>query len=440
MKKVIIYPGRFQPMMSHHAQVFSKLQSQFPEADVYMATSDKTEPETSPFDFAEKQQIGKLGFGLRSDRLLQVRRPYNVLDYPFDLESTVMIFAVGEKDWERFAFDQQNSETGLNMQKRDPSKPTLLQPINTMGRDPLPAKYRAYVMLTPDIEDSEGEATSASNFRKRLRTAPDVQTARRVFQKHYGEYNEQLFNLLYNKIVEPIMQEQDSDLQQMRKLAGLDTKVQQEAAVEYYDISDEEKQLASLGRVLMKQAESEQDESLANTMAKVGQKFTVYGAPNEPNTLGDLAKNLEVSEEMLLKFAELAQKIYDSEGDAAVGEEPEPEELFQESQHVSDDEYITKRVVGHHDNEARMMQRDLLKIRDYADELVSTLDNLQDGDFPHWWQAKVVKAASYMGSVKHFLDGEMRLGPRDHIGHNKVDMGPVADDLLADNDLHRGFD
>lgn len=440
MKKVIIYPGRFQPMMSHHAQVFSKLQSQFPEADVYMATSDKTEPETSPFDFAEKQQIGKLGFGLRSDRLLQVRRPYNVLDYPFDLESTVMIFAVGEKDWERFAFDQQNSETGLNMQKRDPSKPTLLQPINTMGRDPLPAKYRAYVMLTPDIEDSEGEATSASNFRKRLRTAPDVQTARRVFQKHYGEYNEQLFNLLYNKIVEPIMQEQDSDLQQMRKLAGLDTKVQQEAAVEYYDISDEEKQLASLGRVLMKQAESEQDESLANTMAKVGQKFTVYGAPNEPNTLGELAKNLEVSEEMLLKFAELAQKIYDSEGDAAVGEEPEPEELFQESQHVSDDEYITKRVVGHHDNEARMMQRDLLKIRDYADELVSTLDNLQDGDFPHWWQAKVVKAASYMGSVKHFLDGEMRLGPRDHIGHNKVDMGPVADDLLADNDLHRGFD
>lgn len=440
MKKVIIYPGRFQPMMSHHAQVFSKLQSQFPEADVYMATSDKTEPETSPFDFAEKQQIGKLGFGLRSDRLLQVRRPYNVLDYPFDLESTVMIFAVGEKDWERFAFDQQNSETGLNMQKRDPSKPTLLQPINTMGRDPLPAKYRAYVMLTPDIEDSEGEATSASNFRKQLRTAPDVQTARRVFQKHYGEYNEQLFNLLYNKIVEPIMQEQDSDLQQMRKLAGLDTKVQQEAAVEYYDISDEEKQLASLGRVLMKQAESEQDESLANTMAKVGQKFTVYGAPNEPNTLGDLAKNLEVSEEMLLKFAELAQKIYDSEGDAAVGEEPEPEELFQESQHVSDDEYITKRVVGHHDNEARMMQRDLLKIRDYADELVSTLDNLQDGDFPHWWQAKVVKAASYMSSVKHFLDGEMRLGPRDHIGHNKVDMGPVADDLLADNDLHRGFD
>lgn len=427
-------------MMSHHAQVFSKLQSQFPEADVYMATSDKTEPETSPFDFAEKQQIGKLGFGLRSDRLLQVRRPYNVLDYPFDLESTVMIFAVGEKDWERFAFDQQNSETGLNMQKRDPSKPTLLQPINTMSRDPLPAKYRAYVMLTPDIEDSEGEATSASNFRKRLRTAPDVQTARRVFQKHYGEYNEQLFNLLYNKIVEPIMQEQDSDLQQMRKLAGLDTKVQQEAAVEYYDISDEEKQLASLGRVLMKQAESEQDESLANTMAKVGQKFTVYGAPNEPSTLGELAKNLEVSEEMLLKFAELAQKIYDSEGDAAVGEEPEPEELFQESQHVSDDEYITKRVVGHHDNEARMMQRDLLKIRDYADELVSTLDNLQDGDFPHWWQAKVVKAASYMGSVKHFLDGEMRLGPRDHIGHNKVDMGPVADDLLADNDLHRGLD
>lgn len=424
-------------MMRHHAQVFSRLQSQFPEAEVYVATSDKTEPEISPFDFAEKQQIAQLGFGLRADKVVQVRRPYNVSDYPFDPESTVMIFAVGEKDWERFAFDQQDSETGLNMQKRDTSKPTLLQPISTMKRDPLPARHRAYVMLTPDVQDAEGEVASAGAFRQQLKSAPDLQTARRVFEKYYGEYNEKLFNLLYNKIVEPIMQEQDLEISRMRRLAGLTDTVSEGAPVEYNEITDNERMLGSLGKALMAQAKKESDDELSNVMARVGQKFTVYGAPGEPGTLKDLAVALSFTEGTILKFAEFAQKLYDKHGDVDTKNDADPDladddqELFQES----GDEYITKRVIGHHDNEARMMQRDMLKIRDYADELIQQLDSMQDGDFPHWWQAKVVKAANYMSAVKHFLDGEMRLGPRDRIGHDQVDMGPVADEFMDDPDF-----
>lgn len=445
MKKAIIYPGRFQPMMRHHAQVFSSLQSRFPEAEVYLATSDKTDPETSPFDFAEKQQIAQLGFGLNPSKILQVRRPYNVDDYPFDQDSTVLVFVVGQKDWDRFNFDDRDPESGLVMQKRDPSKPGHIQSIDTMGRDPLPMKQRAYVMLMPDVQDTEGDVASASALRNQLRSAPDIQTARDAFQKFYGEYNEQLFNLIYNKIAEPEMTEQNQELSTMRKLAGLpeDTEVAAEAApVEYYGVSDQERLLAALGRTLMKRAESESNDELANIMARVGQKFTVYGAPDEPDSLKDLANDLGMKEDAILKFAEFAQKIYDREGEVGVeqdddiiSEPDDAEELFAESTEVTEDEYITKRVVGHHDNEARMMQRDLLKIRDYADELVQVLDGLQDGDFPHWWQAKVVKAANYMGAVKHFLDGEMRLGPRDHIGHNKVDMGPVADEVIGGPDF-----
>ena len=44
MKKVIIYPGRFQPMLSHHAQVFDQLNALYNDAEVYIATSDKVEP------------------------------------------------------------------------------------------------------------------------------------------------------------------------------------------------------------------------------------------------------------------------------------------------------------------------------------------------------------------------------------------------------------
>ena len=38
MKKVVIYPGRFQPMLPHHAEVYNKLKAQFPGAEVYVAT------------------------------------------------------------------------------------------------------------------------------------------------------------------------------------------------------------------------------------------------------------------------------------------------------------------------------------------------------------------------------------------------------------------
>ena len=55
MKKVVIYPGRFQPMLSHHVKVYRSIQEQFPGADVYIGTSDKVDGEKSPFNFQEKR-------------------------------------------------------------------------------------------------------------------------------------------------------------------------------------------------------------------------------------------------------------------------------------------------------------------------------------------------------------------------------------------------
>ena len=81
MKQVIIYPGRFQPMLSHHAEVYRQLKSQFPEAEVFFGTSDKVESGKSPFNFAEKQQIAK-AHGIDSHSVLLAKRPYHKDDYP----------------------------------------------------------------------------------------------------------------------------------------------------------------------------------------------------------------------------------------------------------------------------------------------------------------------------------------------------------------------
>ena len=57
MKKAVIYPGRFQPMLPHHEIVYKKLQAEFPDADVYIATSDKVALPKSPLNFREKRAV-----------------------------------------------------------------------------------------------------------------------------------------------------------------------------------------------------------------------------------------------------------------------------------------------------------------------------------------------------------------------------------------------
>ena len=41
-------------MLPHHGIVYKKLQAEFPDADAYIATSDKVEGSKSPFNFKEK--------------------------------------------------------------------------------------------------------------------------------------------------------------------------------------------------------------------------------------------------------------------------------------------------------------------------------------------------------------------------------------------------
>lgn len=88
----------------------------------------------------------------------------------------------------------------------------------------------------------------------------------------------------------------------------------------------------------------------------------------------------------------------------------------------TEDDYTTKQIVGHEDNETRMMQRDILEMRDHLDELMKMMNDLENGDYPHWWQAKLVKANDYIAKLKHFLKGELELGPRDSDTEIDVDF------------------
>ena len=68
--------------------------------------------------------------------------------------------------------------------------------------------------------------------------------------------------------------------------------------------------------------------------------------------------------------------------------------------------------LGHQDNEPHMLKSDLYRIGKYAMELYKMIDQFDkmegEVDFPHWWQAKIIKAKSMLVSAKHYLDFELK--------------------------------
>ena len=231
MKKVIIYPGRFQPMLSHHAQVFDQLDALYNDADVYIATSDKVEPGKSPFNFEEKKQI-IASHGIDPSKILYARSPYNweeLAQYVSDVENTVIYFAVGEKDMEsnpRFRFDNLDDK-GINQKIKGGA--TYYQMINTYKDEPLPMNQRGYILKVPTISTEE-EVASASAFRKAISTAPDKESAKLIFNKQFKQFDNNVFELVYNKLKGDKMSE---DLNIMKQLAGLE--VTEGAPIEFED-------------------------------------------------------------------------------------------------------------------------------------------------------------------------------------------------------------
>ena len=56
-KTIVIYGGRFQPFHRGHYDAYQRLVSKFGEANVYIASSNDTSSDKSPFTFKEKKQL-----------------------------------------------------------------------------------------------------------------------------------------------------------------------------------------------------------------------------------------------------------------------------------------------------------------------------------------------------------------------------------------------
>ena len=138
----------------------------------------------------------------------------------------------------------------------------------------------------------------------------------------------------------------------------------------------------------------------------------VLNLGNEPLELVDFV--ITQGNAVSLPTPELEDKLSDAMK-KYVGEPSNDQYDQMAAQQLPDDEsQINKNIaedldVGHQDNEPAMLKSDVYRIAKMATMLYKQLDKYDNGqevDFPHWWQAKIIKAYDYLQAAYGYLDGE----------------------------------
>ena len=182
---VIIYPGRFHPFHIGHGKVFQYLKQKFKGAQVFIASSNKTDDHKSPFQFDEKKKMMMLA-GVDPNSIVQTREPYVATEITdrFDPDTTVVVYAVSEKDMAedpRFNFPEVGLKTKKNGEPAHVQKWSGIENAKTL-RD------HSYIATTPTFKfEIRGEAiNSASQIRAMIKNADDTELEQ-ILQDLYGK-------------------------------------------------------------------------------------------------------------------------------------------------------------------------------------------------------------------------------------------------------------
>lgn len=422
MKKAVIYPGRFQPMLPHHEIVYKKLQAEFPDADVYIATSDKVEGSKSPFNFKEKAEIMSQMFDIPVDKIILAPQPYLIDSYKtkLDMENTMVIFAVGEKDTDRFPMNNVDEKTGLDMTVRGETRPKYYQMINTLKQHPaLPMSERGYIHIAPTVKGGD-EVASASAFRKAFTSVEDVEKRKDIFQQYLGSYNEKVFKLFNNKLIGEQMSEM---IDVMKYLAGLS----EAAPVQYGDLDvdtgmtdgDEDEYATKPGY--------EQD-SMINQLGKIidseeagkdAEDMKIKNFKPVTSVKTDDGKEVKVSPEQAKALKKMMDMLPSNRG----GEEQSPREKFLDA-------------IQNSEGLANML--DFAKSKNLVDEDIEKVEmpTVDLSDIKSDYSVDVVEDDDYepMGPTPSEMEDEELM---DYVGQKEEDLIDDIQEYIAPDFLHK---
>ena len=194
---VAVLPGRFQPFHRGHYEAYKYLVNKFGMDRVYIATSDKTEPGRSPFNFAEKQQIISSMFDIDPAHIVQTRNPYVPAEITAQLPpGTPVIVGMGEKDAARMK--------GFSSA---PGDITQLSGYDT-------AIYAMTVPMISGDEDVSGEQA------RQVFASGDEGAIHQLFQKMYGRDNPEIMSMISGKVAQSAHQATTVAAEKQRKASA----------------------------------------------------------------------------------------------------------------------------------------------------------------------------------------------------------------------------
>jgi len=186
-RTIAIFSGRFQPFHSGHYSIYKSLVDKFGKDNVYIATSDITDPVKSPFDFGEKQQIITQMFDIPEDKVVQVNNPYAPEEILADMpQNTTYVTAVSEKDAQRLGKNQKYFEPYDDKT----SKSGYLD--------------RGYFIVAPEFKLTvDGKNVSGTQLRAVMGNPRITERAKKeIFTKVYGRYNPEIFKKIVKTTTE----------------------------------------------------------------------------------------------------------------------------------------------------------------------------------------------------------------------------------------------
>ena len=195
-KTIAIYPGRFQPFGKHHASTFMWLQNKFGKENTYIVTSNKVDPEKSPFNFTEKKAIMEL-YGINPSHIIEVKNPYSPAELysQIDPETTSVVFMVGEKDM--------GEDPRFKIGPKKDGSPSFFQNYKGNENNLEPLSKHGYLITAPHISlkvPGYGEM-SGTEIRNVLGdTSKTREEKKELFQEIFGWYSEKMANYIFDKL------------------------------------------------------------------------------------------------------------------------------------------------------------------------------------------------------------------------------------------------
>jgi len=188
-KLVIIYSGRFQPAHRGHAAAYHALVEEYPNADVWVATSNVVN-EKSPFNFQERKFLLEKA-GVPGDRIVQVVSTYVAKEITknYNENKDHLIYVVSQKDADRFSYKPKKDGTMPYLQKLEDADQLL----------PMSEKGYIKVGKTFPFRVLGKRVISASQIRDMYKHVSEPER-KQIIIDLYGQFDKDIYNLFNKKL------------------------------------------------------------------------------------------------------------------------------------------------------------------------------------------------------------------------------------------------